>query len=367
MVLFFPIATAVYAAFLLWLDRGVTHIAKEDRAKHKPHEHQSISIIIAAKNELHNLPRLLASLAELEYPQECFEIILINDHSTDGSKEYLESQSLCPNMKLINHYHDSPQIIGKKAAIQQGIMTAKHDILAFTDADCLVPTTWLSEINRAMTNDVDYLLSYSIIKRKPEDSIWRMKNFERSVYYALASAGLYYHIPFTSMACNMVYRKSIFIKSGGFDGIGHFASGDDDLLLMKMMPHIRKAAYNCSPQMHICSIDGTDAIKHHHTNIRRASKFFLHPWWLQGLSLFVFLYFVLFYYQIALLILGEASVVALMCLLIKTGTELYLSVHHLHLISRAKLGALYPVQILLFPAQFIFYAIRGTLGKYRWK
>lgn len=363
----FAIATAIYTTFLFWLDRGVAHISKEDRDKPFPSDLQPISIIIAAKNELSNLPRLLKSLSELDYPSDRFELIIVNDHSTDGSREYLQTQTHCPNLKHINYYHETSNLIGKKAAIQQGIDAAQYDILAFTDADCIVPPSWLREINRGMTQDTDYMLSYSIIKHSPTDGIMRLKNFERSAYYALASAGLYYHIPFTSMACNMVYRKSLFTASGGFNEIGHLASGDDDLLLMKMMPNVRKAAYNCSPDMQICSIDGIDPVKHHHTNIRRASKFFLHPWWLQGLSLFIFMYFVLFYYQIAMLVLGRFHLLMFICLLIKTGTELYFSLHHLTLISRTKLGALYPVQILLFPAQFIFYALRGTLGKYRWK
>ncbi|HOH47560.1 MAG TPA: glycosyltransferase, partial [Candidatus Cloacimonadota bacterium] len=44
---------------------------------------QSISVIIAARNEAENLPRLLGSLAALDYPRDLFEIVLVSDHSTD--------------------------------------------------------------------------------------------------------------------------------------------------------------------------------------------------------------------------------------------------------------------------------------------
>lgn len=352
---------------MLWLDRGVRSIAKENKAKVSAPTPQKISIIIAARNEYANLPQLLKSLQALDYPADSFETILINDHSDDGSKAYLDTQTIFPQLKVLHFYQDTPPLVGKKAALQQGIDVATNDILAFTDADCIVPPTWLNEINRSMGDEVDYLLSYSLMKYKPESGIFRLKNFERSIYYALAAAGLHYRIPFTSSACNMVYRKRLFIASGGFEGIAHLLSGDDDLLLMKMMPQLNKGAYNPSVEMQVSSIDGTDVKKHHNTNIRRASKFLLHPWWLKGLSAFVFVYFCLFYRSLWQLLMGKATVLVLLSLGLKTATELIFSLRHLKLIGRIKLGVLYPVQILFFPAQFIFYALRGTLGGYRWK
>lgn len=363
----FAILTTVYVAFLVWLAQGVKNIVQANRNKPDTKPPQPISIIIAAKNEINNLPVLLNSLSELDYPVDSFEIILVNDHSTDGSSEYLQQQSLCPYLKVIEFRGETPGLVGKKAAIQQGIEAASNDILAFTDADCIVPTTWLSEINRMMDAETDYLLAYSLMKRQQGDSIYRLKNFERSIYYALASAGLHYRIPFTSSACNMVYRKSTFLKSGGFEGIGHLLSGDDDLLLIKIMPNIRKSAYNPSPAMQVTSIDGTDRAKHHHTNIRRASKFKHHPWWLKSLSAFIFIYFIMFYYSLGKQLSGKASRLLGLSLLAKTSAEFYLAQSHLSQIGRAKLGVLYPLQILVFPAQFIYYALRGTLGKFRWK
>ncbi len=226
---------------------------------------------------------------------------------------------------------------------------------------------WLQEINRSFTKETIYLLSYSVIKRKPDDSIIRLKNFERSVNYALAAAGLYYKIPFTSSACNMVYRKKTFLESGGFEGIGHLRSGDDDLLLIKMMPNIRKAAYNPNTAMQVTSIDGTDRKKHHQTNIRRASKFKYYPWWLKGLCAFIFIYFCLFYIALWQAIHKKSSKAIKLSLLLKTAAEFAFSYSHLRQIGRSKLAFLYPLQIFVFPLHFIFYGLRGTLGKYTWK
>jgi|GEM_PF-5528372 len=135
----FALWTALYSAFLLWLRRGMQNIVHQDRQKPFSSVQQPISIIIAARNEMHNLPKLLASLALLNYPLDKYELILVNDHSEDGSKEFLDSQAVCPNLQVIHFYTESPGLVGKKATIQQGINAATNDVLAFTDADCIVP------------------------------------------------------------------------------------------------------------------------------------------------------------------------------------------------------------------------------------
>ncbi|MBP7310337.1 MAG: glycosyltransferase [Candidatus Cloacimonetes bacterium] len=363
----FALITLIYSTFLMLVRHGALALGQRTAAKPEPSAFQPISVIIPARNEQTKLLLLLESLARLDYPSESYELILINDHSQDGSAQFLATQTICPKLRVIDFYDELPGLIGKKAALQKGIEAAKYDLLAFSDADCILPSTWLQEINRAADPETDYLLSYSVMRRTPSGSTLRLKNFERSVYYALAAAGLYFRIPITSSACNMVYRKELFYKSRGFSGIGHLASGADDLLLMKMMPNIRKAAYNPSPSMQVCSVDGSSASQHFHTNIRRASKFKHHPWWVKALSAFIFLYFCLFYANLPRLCSGKAGTLLKASLLIKTSAEITLVISHLKLIKRPYLGVLYPLQILIFPLQFIFYALRGSLGSYRWK
>ncbi|MCB5229200.1 MAG: glycosyltransferase [Candidatus Cloacimonetes bacterium] len=328
--------------------------------------YQDISIIVAARNEAQNLSSLLESFAKLDYPIQHYEIIIVNDRSTDATLEMLQSWQGDANYTVIDWQGGEEGVVGKKAAVLQGIRAARFDILAFTDADCVVPPTWLKAISESFVEDVDYCLGYSIIKRDARDSEIRLKNFERGIYYALATLGMSLRKPITSMACNMAYRKNVFEAAGGFEGIGHLASGDDDLLLMKMMPYIRKAIFDPDPRHKLVSYEGFDIGKRYHTNIRRASKLKFYPLWLQALGVGVFLYFLLFYISLITLYNGF-SLPLLIALLFKTGAELSLCLLLFTKLQTPLLGALYPIQTLLFPAQFIFYAVRGTLGKYRWK
>ncbi|MGB4308918.1 MAG: glycosyltransferase, partial [Candidatus Cloacimonadaceae bacterium] len=95
-----------------------------------------ISVIVAARDEEHNLPRLLKSLDKLNYPKDLYEVIIINDHSTDGTLEILANHKADYNFHYIDWQGEQEGVTGKKAALLQGINAAKHDILAFTDADC---------------------------------------------------------------------------------------------------------------------------------------------------------------------------------------------------------------------------------------
>lgn len=361
----FVLATVTYTGILVISAVGLARMKKP--ANHPDQPDQSISVIIAARNEAANLPRLLISLAELEYNPEAYEVIIVNDHSTDTSMDILGKWQNDRNHRVIDWQGHRDNLIGKKAAIQMGIEAARYDILVFTDADCIVPPGWLNQMSGAFKENVDYVLAYSLMQQSHEDSTMRLKNFERAVYYAFAAAGLYYRLPVTSSACNMAYRKSTFLSAGGFEGIGHLASGDDDLLLMKMMPYIRDSRYLTTRDAQVRSLEGINIRKRHHTNIRRASKFRYFPVYLQAFALFMFLYFASFYAALVLAVTGQASNGLIWLLAGKTFVEMAWCALHLSKLGLPKLVALYPVQIMLFPAQFLFYAVRGTLGKYSWK
>ena len=331
------------------------------------HSPEPISVIVAARNEGNNILALLGSIAQLESPPTDYEVIIVSDHSSDDTAAIMKNWEGQFGIRFIDFQEEIPGLVGKKAALQKGIDAAKYEILAFTDADCVIPPNWLVEISRSMSPEVDYLLGFSTIYRNKETTDLKLVNFERSVYYALAAAGLARQKPITASACNQVYRKSVFQKSGGFEGIGHIPSGDDDLLLMKMMPHINKAIYNPSKDMQITCHEDANLSRLHNKNIRRASKYRYHPPYLKRLSVGVFIYFILFYVALILLLTTQLNFLLYITILLKTAAELYLCQYHLKLVSKTHLGILYFPQLLFFPLQFIFYGVRGLWGKYRWK
>lgn len=104
-----------------------------------------ITIVIACKDERENIDALVTSLKLLQYPSGRFEIIFVDDHSSDDTYDVIQNQ-----IREIKNYSvmKSPEgSMGKKSAINLGITHAKYNIIATTDADCLVPSDWLSYLS----------------------------------------------------------------------------------------------------------------------------------------------------------------------------------------------------------------------------
>ena len=95
-----------------------------------------VTVLIPLRNEEQHLPGLFENLNQQNAASDSFEVIFINDHSTDKSKEvYLQHQS---TLQFAHQWIDLPESLqGKKAASTLGIEKAKFDIILTTDADAI--------------------------------------------------------------------------------------------------------------------------------------------------------------------------------------------------------------------------------------
>src|SRR5689334_11565825 len=97
------------------------------------------SIIIPARNEEKNIAQLLQALEKQTYPPRLFEIIVINDHSTDKTVEIVQQFPRVLLSDLENEVHAGY----KKKSIEQGVTMATGRLIITTDADCIPPPTWI--------------------------------------------------------------------------------------------------------------------------------------------------------------------------------------------------------------------------------
>src|SRR6185503_11374530 len=125
---------------------------------------EKISIVIAARNEEENIGKLLASIGSQTYPRHLFEVIVVDDHSTDNTSAIAAGFSFVKLIKLqfdnINSY--------KKKAIETGIAAASGELIVITDADCIVQPGWLKTIAsfKEKTNAV-FIAAPVVIEDKP--------------------------------------------------------------------------------------------------------------------------------------------------------------------------------------------------------
>ncbi len=103
-----------------------------------------VSVVVAARNEEKNITHLLDCLLNRNYPKQMFEIIIVDDHSTDFTQKIItETKNKNHQIKYIKL---SENFSGKKTAINQGIREAKGLLILTTDADCRMSENWISTI-----------------------------------------------------------------------------------------------------------------------------------------------------------------------------------------------------------------------------
>ena len=125
--------------------------------------------IIPGRNEKNNIMRCLESVLAQHYQPDYFEIIIVDDHSTDNTSDIIKSKySSCKNIILISN-----QGQGKKDAITSAIKIAKGEIIITLDADCVVEQHWLASFieyykatnAKMIVGSVKLLYSHSVFTR----------------------------------------------------------------------------------------------------------------------------------------------------------------------------------------------------------
>ncbi len=363
MITFFLILSFIYLCFVLFFILGIFRLSKKTNNKI-----QDISVIIAARNEEKYLPELLKILRNQNYPIKNYEVIVVNDRSEDSTSQIVKDfQKSFPNLKLVKIDKKSDELFGKKNAINSAIKQAKFEILAFTDADCLPSQNWLKSINSYFTYKVDFLAGFSPLIQKNR-FISMLKNLERASIFAITAGSFGWNWGVTCTGRNMIYRKSIFEKVNGFAGIGHLKSGDDDLLLQKMSKHIRKMNFMFSQDSIVKSFDKDHPTEHIDLETRRASKWKYYPISIKILTLFFFFYYLVFALSLVMLILGNISILQFVELsLIKIVPEFILLITFLAKIKQIKIMQTFPLAEIFYIPYFIYFALKGTLGTYKWK
>jgi cellulose synthase/poly-beta-1,6-N-acetylglucosamine synthase-like glycosyltransferase len=198
----------------------------------------TFSIIIPARNEEEQIRICLESVLRQSYIISNFEVILVDDHSTDRTAAIVEElQGSFANLKLIrleNILKNKQLNSYKKKAIEVGITYASNEWIVTTDADCLVNKNWLKTFDLfiAARQPVFIAAPVAFINTGSFVSIFQCLDFMSLQGITAASV----HQQFHSMCngANLAYKKSVFNEVGGFTGIDNIASGDDMLLMHKM-------------------------------------------------------------------------------------------------------------------------------------
>lgn len=189
-----------------------------------------LSVIIPARNEEKNIGALLKALKDQTYPKEFFEIIVIDDHSTDKTAEIV---TRFPDVKLIT-LTDNVTNSYKKKAIEKGITVASGEWIVTTDADCIPLPEWLQTIAAYKEKTSAGFIVAPVVFNCNSSVVQIFQAMDFTVLQGITGASVYKKIHAMCNGANLAYEKKLFTEAGGFTDIDHIASGDDMLLMHKI-------------------------------------------------------------------------------------------------------------------------------------
>jgi chlorobactene glucosyltransferase len=183
----------------------------------------AVSILVPARNEERNLPALLPSLLGQAYPADRFEVIVIDDQSTDRTPEILaEAARDHPQLRVVQGTPLPDGWKGKPWAMRQGAAVARGDWLLFTDADTVhAPESLASALYEAVTRRADlFTIAPTMILQGPAERL----------IMPIASLGIFtfYHPslvnnPRSAVAIAngqyLLIRRSVYDALGGIDAV----------------------------------------------------------------------------------------------------------------------------------------------------
>ena len=188
----------------------------------------SVSVVIALRNEEHQVNRLLNNLRNLDYPDDLVQYILVNDHSTDNTFNLLlDNKSV--NFKIINMHEGH---FGKKQAIAKGVSIADGDIIVTSDADCSFNKNWIKKMVSYYHNNNVKLVAGPVVFQNQSGIFHLFQNLEFLSLIGSGAGAIGQKKAIFCNAANMSFKKNVFLELNKYSS--EIASGDDVFLLHKI-------------------------------------------------------------------------------------------------------------------------------------
>ena len=229
-------------AFLLhhilrtWQDHAIWHIPSDFNPKTR------VSVLIAARNEENGIQQCLQSIISGDYPEDLYEVIVVNDHSTDDTEKKVKSLE-SPKIKLINLQGS----LGKKKALESGMALAQGELIACIDADCIAPSSWLSAFVSYYESNPVECMAGPIRYDSNTSLIQRFQYLDSMNNMAVTAHGIDHQSFYMANGANFFFSKSAYKSVGGYQNKLNLASGDDMFMIQQIADKFpNKIAFNKS-------------------------------------------------------------------------------------------------------------------------
>jgi cellulose synthase/poly-beta-1,6-N-acetylglucosamine synthase-like glycosyltransferase len=239
----------VYAWLLDWYRRAwkQTRVYKETDISGKT----KVTVVIPARNEEENIGALLSCLKIQTYPASLFEIMVVDDFSTDKTTEIVK-QSALPNLHLLqlaDYINEKETNSFKKQGIALAISKSSGELIVTTDADCLMQPDWLSNLVSFYEKTNAVFIAAPVRMPPVNKSLAEVfQALDFAMLQGITAGSVHKRFHTLCNGANLAYGKKVFEEVNGFAGIDNIASGDDMLLMHKIFEkHPKRVHYLLSP------------------------------------------------------------------------------------------------------------------------
>lgn len=364
--------TAFYCCLIAFFYVGLLAIILRTKRQNKlpiSSVQNSFSIVISARNEAGFISKCLQSITNQNYASDKFEIIVINDHSTDDTLNIINQFKIQHPIPMhrdkisIIDLADFDQIDNKKQAITKGIEQAKFDYIILTDADCTRGNNWLKTINQFINISAPKMV-YAPVEFAAKNIFEKLQALEFAGLVGVGAAAMELKYPNMCSAANLIFEKKVFFEVNGYSDNMHVISGDDEFLMHKIFkkyPNQVQFLY----QKEAIVLTGANGTLSQLTEQRKR--------WVSKSTKYenryiTFILIMAYFYNISMVVnLFIDWHLALNQILFKTLIEGIFLVTILKLFGKTKLILLLPLAEIFHVLYVIIIGIWANFGTYNWK
>jgi glycosyltransferase involved in cell wall biosynthesis len=215
----------VYIVAIGTLIYGFTKVKNYESIGLKPKT--VFTIIVPFRDEDANLPLLLESFSQLNYPDDLFQVILVDDDSKN--KFQIADTSFRVSVINNNRVSNSP----KKDAILTAIHKVTTEWIITTDADCIVHNNWLLTLDNYICTHHASMIAGAVTYDCNGTFLHQFQQLDMTSLQGATIGSFGIDQGFMCNGANLAYTKSFFTALNGFEGNDGIASGDDVFLLQK--------------------------------------------------------------------------------------------------------------------------------------
>lgn len=349
---------------------GLYLLKKGNNSKEYP-----VSVVIAARNEEEAIGQCLEALLNQTYPKEKYEIVVVDDQSTDNTSRVVTSYiKEHGNILLLNIHETEKSWAHKKYALTVGIAKSHGEIVMTTDADCVVGSNWIKEMVRYFESEVGMVVGFSQVglPRKKMTLFEKIQAVDFLSLMSAAAGSIGRNMPLAASGQNLAYRKEAFHNVDGFEKVKNRASGDDILLLQLI---IKETDWTVRFAVNEETFVTTQPMKSVQGFINQRRRWASNSPYQMRLNKGFFTYLVATFALNLLLcltlplsfVIRSMALVPWICFITKTMVDFAVILKGTHLFQRKDLLPFFPFWEIFHIPFIVMFGVLGMTGGFSWK